>query len=268
MHRRWYQWCVVGLMAGGAVMGAAGYAVWPTALTAARAADQPKAAAPARQAGQANTAPAKGAPTAAAQTEPADKAGQPPVRPARPLVITPQREAAAISFAQEHHPELAGLLGHLKRNNKRQYERAIRELFRTSERLAQAKERDNARYELELEIWKVESQIRLLVARLTMSPGDEAMEDKLRALLMERVDLRIQRQRIERDRLAARVQKLEESIASLEGEREALVDQSYSKLIESVSNLRAVPPQRRFPAASPDAETVPSADTPENKRPN
>lgn len=263
MYGRLFQWCAVGLVAGGALLGAAGYKVWPTALAVAAAADQPKAAAPARQA-----APANAAPRATAQTEPADKAQQLSVRPARPLVITPQREAAAISFAQEHHPELAGLLGHLKRNNKRQYERAIRELFRTSERLAQAKERDNARYDLELEIWKVESQIRLLVARLTMSPGDEAMEDKLRALLMERVDLRIQRQRMERDRLAARVQKLEENIAALEGEREALVDQSYSKLIESVSTLRAVPPQRRFPAAAPDSETAPAADPPENKRPN
>ena len=132
---------------------------------------------------------------------------------------------------------------------------------------AQAKERDDARYELDLEIWKVESQIRLLVARLTMSPGDVEMQEKLRSLLMERVDLRIRRQRMDRDRLAARVQRLDENIASLESEREALVDQSYAKLIESVSTF-GIQPQRRSPAAAAASKTDPATNKPENKRPN
>mgnify|MGYP001126223202 CR=1 FL=1 len=267
MFGRWYPWCAAGVVAGGALLGMASLTAWPTALTTALAADPPKASRPVAQAAPAKGAAAKAAPRAAAQNAATDKAAQTPVRAARPLEITPEREAIALSFAQEHHPEMAALLGHLKRSNKRQYERAIRELFRTSERLAQAKERDDARYELDLEIWKVESQIRLLVARLTMSPGDVEMQEKLRSLLMERVDLRIRRQRMDRDRLAARVQRLDENIASLESEREALVDQSYAKLIESVSTF-GIQPQRRSPAAAAASKTDPATNKPENKRPN
>lgn len=263
MRGRWYRWWAAGIVAGGALMAAAGFTAWPAASTAAQGADRPKAPAPMRPPASANQ-PQR----ASAQAEPAAKAAQQPARAARPLAITPQREAAAVSFAQEHHPELAKLLVHLKRNNKREYERAIRELFRTSERLAQAKERDNARYELEVEIWKVESQIRLLVARLTMNGNDVEMQEKLRSLLVERVDLRIRRHRMERDRLAARLERLEENITRLENERETLVDQSYVNLIESVSKFRRNPPQRRFPASSSADDTAPAADKPANKRPN
>lgn len=182
-------------------------------------------------------------------------------------MITPQREAAAMSFVQEHHPELAGLLVHLKRSNRKEYERAVRELFRTSERLTLARERDDGRYELELAIWKVESQIRLLVARLTMNPSRAEMQEKLRELLVQRVDLRIRRQRLERDRLAARLERLDESIASLESERDELVDQSYARLLESVTRFGRNRAER--PVAAPPArqgETPPQG--PRSRRPD
>lgn len=186
-------------------------------------------------------------------------------RAAKALVITPQREAAAISFVQEHHPELAVLLVPLKRSNSKEYEQAIRELFRTSERLAQAKERDDGRYQLELEIWKIESQIRLLVARLTMNPDDMEFQEELRELLVQRVDLRIRRHRLERDRLASRLERLDEVISSLEGERDKLVDQSHAQLLDSVTKFRgnrkasaAPPPKRPEKAGGANPDRTPN----------
>ncbi len=173
----------------------------------------------------------------APKTPPQDMPNRPPL-----LVVTPQREAAAMSFVRQHHPELADLLVYLKQANTREYERAMRELFKTSERLAQAKERDNDRYEIELEIWKLESQVRLLVARITMKPQDLALQEKLRSLLLQRVDLRLKRQRLERDRLAARVERLELDIDSLERERDAVAEQSYTQLLKSVATMRGAPP--------------------------
>src|SRR5687767_13810045 len=54
--------------------------------------------------------------------------------------ITPEREAAVMTFVKHHHAELAELLIHLKENAPKEYERAVRDLFRTSERLAQVQE--------------------------------------------------------------------------------------------------------------------------------
>ena len=75
--------------------------------------------------------------------------------PAGPQTVTPEREAAARTFVSRHHPELVALLDHLQTSEPKQYQRAVRELFRASERLAQFREQDEGRYALELETWKV-----------------------------------------------------------------------------------------------------------------
>ena len=71
--------------------------------------------------------------------------------PPEMAVVTPERESAALLFAERHHPELRGLLDRLKVNNPDQYEDAIADLFRTSERLAGLQARTPERYDLELE---------------------------------------------------------------------------------------------------------------------
>src|SRR5690242_13764878 len=65
------------------------------------------------------------------------------------ILVTPEREAAVLTFVQRNHAELADLLAALKTNDPQQYERAIRDIFRTTERLAQIQERDPLQYELE-----------------------------------------------------------------------------------------------------------------------
>jgi len=80
--------------------------------------------------------------------------------------FTPEREAAALTFVRAHHPELAELLDRLKTRRPQEYQKAIRELFRASERLAQSQEQAPQRYEMELSEWKLQSRVQLLVARM------------------------------------------------------------------------------------------------------
>ena len=63
--------------------------------------------------------------------------------------ITPEREAAVMAFVRQHHAELGELLVRLKDTNSQEFERAIRDLSRTSERLAQIRKNDADRFELE-----------------------------------------------------------------------------------------------------------------------
>src|ERR1700719_964914 len=116
---------------------------------------------------------------------PKPKPADPPpkvVKPAERVPLTPEREAAAITFVRQHHAELVDLLNQLKESKPAEYQAAIRELFQTSERLAPLSEQAPPRYELELEAWKVKSRIQLLAARSTMS-GDKSFEDQLHAAL-------------------------------------------------------------------------------------
>jgi hypothetical protein len=174
------------------------------------------------------------------------------VKAARPAAVlpafTPQREAGAMSFVQQHHPELASLLTKLKRTNAAEYEQAIRELFRTSERLAQVQERDPQRYALELELWKVESRIRLLAARLTMGGESEVLRQRLRTLLEEQFELRLARQRLDRDRTAERLQRHEEAIVRMEQNREKQLETALRRLLQEASSAERA---RRVPSGAP-----------------
>jgi hypothetical protein len=145
--------------------------------------------------------------------------------------VTPERQAAAETFAGLHHPELAELLARLKTGRQKDYNNAVRELFRESERLAKLKGRDPERYALELEIWKVASRIQLTAARLAMDDSPE-LRAALLSLLESKLALRTQLLQSDRDRAAARLEKLDAELASLRADSTA-AQQDLEKLLKS-----------------------------------
>ena len=68
---------------------------------------------------------------------------------------------------------------------------------------------------MELEAWKLNSRIRLLVARLTMSP-DPKIEDELRQALVQQIGLRKAALNDERERLENRMAELKEQLKKLD----------------------------------------------------
>ncbi|MBY0460066.1 MAG: hypothetical protein K2V38_22345, partial [Gemmataceae bacterium] len=113
---------------------------------------------------------------------------------AEPPKFTEEREAAALHFVRKHCPELVPLLDDLKKNARPAYELQIRETFQVTEMLADIKDDDPKRYELELKMWKAENQALVLVARLatTKEEGRKSVEDQLRAVAKELVQLELQ----------------------------------------------------------------------------
>jgi hypothetical protein len=146
--------------------------------------------------------------------------------------FTQEREAAAMTFVRMHHPELATLLEQLKTTNKAEYQRAIRDLFRTSERLAQAQERNPQRYELELEAWKINSRIQVLVARLVMS-RDPAIEAQLREALFAQISNRKQQVEYDRQRMSTRLSELDSELTEINRDQSQVVEERLKKLINS-----------------------------------
>ena len=136
-----------------------------------------------------------------------------------PITITPEREAAVMTFIDRNHPELSDLLAHLRESQPEQYEQAVKDLFRTTERLAGIKERDTVQYELEVAVWKAQSRVQLLAARLKMTVTDDLKKD-LRNALGEQSDARLALTRHERQRAADRVSKLDADINRFSTERE------------------------------------------------
>ncbi len=153
------------------------------------------------------------------------------------LSVTPEREAAVMTFVNRNHAELAQLLDHLKANQPKEYDRAIRELFRTTERLTQIHDRDRTQYDLELRLWKTQSRIQLLTAQLQM--GDtEDLRRELQVLLGEQIDNRSALLRHDRQKAAARLERIDDDLKRLETDRQKMIDRQLQSLTRSMKARR------------------------------
>ena len=156
-----------------------------------------------------------------------------------PLAITPEREAAVLTFVQRNHPELSDLLASLKASQPEEYERAMREIFRTTERLAQIQERDPLQYELEISAWTAQSKVQLLAARLKMGATDE-LRKQLRAALALQNDAKLALLKHERQKIADRLGKTDREISQYETDREKVIDKQLELLTRTAGDARAV----------------------------
>ncbi len=149
---------------------------------------------------------------------------------ARPaFFVTPEREAAVLNFVQRNHAELADLLIVLKTSQPEEYERALREIFRATERMNQIQERDPLQYELEVAAWTAQSRVQLLAAKLKMNESDELVK-KLRDSLKAQNEAKIVLLKHEKQKAADRMAKIDSDIARFETNREEVIDKQLSLL--------------------------------------
>ena len=171
------------------------------------------------------------------QDEP--KAKIPPVKPgvADRMVAVParlpsfsvEREAAAVTFVKQHHPELATLLETLKPMSPSEYRQAIRELFQVSEQLATIKDNDPRRYEINLDAWKAKSRVELLTAQYTGTPTPE-LESQLRLAIETRIDVELRRKKLHLEDAEANAERLRKAIADQEKTRASVVEATLRTL--------------------------------------
>ena len=137
----------------------------------------------------------------------------------------------AFAFAQAHHPELAKLLGRLQSaGNRAAFQKAITELSRTARRLKPIKKTNPERYEMMVELWKLESQARLMVARSAMeSDPDPERDVRLRETLRKRSELRRTMLLSDIKRSQARIERIETQLKSLE-DLDAATDRELRRL--------------------------------------
>ena len=159
------------------------------------------------------------------------------VRP--PVAVTPEHEAAVMSFVQRNHPELADLLVYLRAAQPEEYERAVKEIFRTTVRLATIQERDPLQYDLEVAAWTAQSHVQLLAAKLKMGSSDDLVK-QLRAALQMQNAAKVALLKHERQKAADRLEKLESDITRLEANRDDVVDRQLKLLTRAAAEGRPV----------------------------
>ena len=164
-------------------------------------------------------------------------------------------EKAALKFATEHHPELAELLQALRRSDKTQFQAALSDLARDSERLAKLADRDRDRFGAALSVWKLDSRIRLEMARFAMSEDPER-EARIRELLKQRHEARRSLLQLDRKRTDARAAKIDEQLAALGEDSKERATAEFERLKKSVAGKGRTKTQRSETAATKDAAPV------------
>lgn len=149
--------------------------------------------------------------------------------------LTPAERAAAMQLVREHHPELFHLVRQLREMDPAAHRAALLDLSRVAERLNRLQQRHPERYELELEIWKLDSRIRLRVARSAGSL-DETVREEIRGMLRERDALKLQSLEQEQERAAARTVKIGEQLETLRASGESRRNEELERLLNLAQN--------------------------------
>jgi hypothetical protein len=160
-----------------------------------------------------------------------------------------EREAVALAFVRENHPELALLLEPLKTMNPAQYQKAIADLYQVSRNLANLAKNDPKRYEAGLAAWKARSRVEVIAASLASTPSTE-LESQLRVAIENHVEAQLNMQRVERSFVQERLKKLNESIERLESNRNAVIESRYQALIKKGQRTRRLNEGQPAPAKS------------------
>jgi hypothetical protein len=142
--------------------------------------------------------------------------------------LTADQEQEALTFARSQHPELADLLVKLQEKNPKEFEKAMQELHRAQQRLLRLAEQSPQRYPLELNLWKVDSRIRLMMGQMILE--QEGQEAELKALITDRRNLKIELLKFDRSQAAEKVANLDRQLEQLQRDAESDTEKELAKV--------------------------------------
>ncbi len=163
--------------------------------------------------------------------------------------LTEEDEELLRKFVEQHQPKLLKLLDFMKRKQPTQYEQALRELSKSKLRLSNLEKRDVELYQIELKLWQLRSQLRMLVAEIAVAENQS--KDKLRVrladLVGQEVDLDAARIDLEQRRAIQRAEQLQSQLQERTADRDATI----TKALKVWENRVAKQSPRTKPTKTP-----------------
>jgi hypothetical protein len=150
---------------------------------------------------------------------------------------TQEDEANAIAFVEKHQPELASLLQVLKSMKPAEYQSALREIIRAKKRMDAVEKRDTKLFELDLDSWKLQSKIDLLLAR-SVAKENGIDQATLKSLVQRLVSNQKERLKREKDNLIERQKQIEDQLAKLNENEEDRVSQQLANMLRKVDSKK------------------------------
>jgi hypothetical protein len=150
------------------------------------------------------------------------------------IASEPIDETPLLEFVEKHQPPLLKLLRFMKKKQPQQYQQALKELARVKQRLSTLEKRDSESHAIELELWQVRSNLRMLVAEILVSEKDsqDKLKKQLHELVEKEIDLDTARLKLEQKRMEQRLSSVQAQLAAQTENREA----ALSKAIKTWEN--------------------------------
>lgn len=153
------------------------------------------------------------------------------------------------AFVGKHQQGLVDLLDFLREKQPSQYERAMRDIDRVMTRLENLERRDTEMHAIELELWQIRSQQRLVAAEWAAASKEsrqQAAEARLKRLLEEEQRQDLKRLALLQKRARAQVEKLTQQMK----EKRTNVDSAVEKGLRTWKSRIDKGPRKKTKAAS------------------
>ena len=153
--------------------------------------------------------------------------------------FTKAREAAAIVFVKEHKPELLELLKLVHEKNAGEYQKAIRQFFAWSERVADAKGEDKGAVAAALQGWALQIQTQILSAQILRHPDKaDELKQQLKQVFEHTVDLQVAHLSQQIAQAEQQLEALRKQQESLTSKREEIVQERLAAVDQLVAKHR------------------------------
>jgi hypothetical protein len=158
------------------------------------------------------------------------------------------RSAEIFRFIRTQIPELERPLLALRRQNAEQFRQAMHSLEKSYQRLQEIKDSGNeGAYKRALEQWTLDASIKMTSAQLSIEDSPR-LKRQLGRMLSRQYDSRLNYMISERDRLLARLELLDQSIESMEQNREPELERRMEAMLRTARRNREI---RERPADPP-----------------
>ena len=155
-------------------------------------------------------------------------------RPAAVAKVDAKVEQSVLQLVEKHLPEVDRVLDRLRKSDPTEYSRAIRDLAKSVRRLESAKKRDEALFEIEIQILKARSNVNLLTATLKVRDKDSTRDalrkaaDELQQAELARDDYELNAMEQRLINTQRQVEALKERIAKKRTDSKAQLEKSYN----------------------------------------
>ena len=151
--------------------------------------------------------------------------------------VPKKRQDELLEFVKEHHPELVKLLQHLKKNRRGEFNEAMLDLDRSEQRISLFKDRNPQRYQIELNLWKTRSRIRMLVAQLSVE-DNQRQQRQLKQEVSQFFKLRKQQLLSDKERTEERLNRINENIEKFDSEGDELIERQFQAYLRNAERQR------------------------------